>query len=244
MRMPELTLKQGDINWLLFNSQDHITQEIMRTGRWASKEVQTAWEHVKDIENPTVLDIGGNLGAFSVQMGKLLQQKGSGTVHAFEPQRILFYQLNSNMLLNQLDNVHAYNVAVSNESGKMEIPQVDYVKSTNYGSLSISEEFRKHQRGEDTDGIVFYGYEWVDVVTLDDMYDTVDFIKVDVEGWELEVFKGATQLLERSKCPVIFEVWNREWYKEKSELTQQYMMDLGYSLKKSGNEIIATHKNL
>ena len=56
---------------------------------------------------PLVLDIGANLGAYAIPVAKKIAS-ARGVVYAYEPQRIVYYQLCGNIFLNSLDNVHAF----------------------------------------------------------------------------------------------------------------------------------------
>ncbi len=88
-----------------------------------------------------MLDIGANLGAYSIPLAKSMRDVG-GVLMAFEPQRILYYQLCGNVVLNRLDNFIAINKAVGDYDGDIEIPEINYENNTNIGAFSLDKTYR------------------------------------------------------------------------------------------------------
>jgi FkbM family methyltransferase len=89
-----------------------------------------------------VLDIGANLGTFCIPLARKIPKL---KFHAFEPQRIVNYQLCANVIINGLDNVYTYELALSNEDADVELAMPDYAKETNIGAFSIDAEVRKNE---------------------------------------------------------------------------------------------------
>lgn len=143
----------------------------------------------------TVFDIGANIGLWT--MGTALRAGSKSKIHAFEPFRRNFERLTTNLNLNNLKWVSCEQIAISDFVGTT----VFYVpKANNSGLGSLG-----HRSGID---------EWVDVpvTTLDAHCEKhrirqVHFLKVDVEGAELKVFRGGQQLLADPSGPlIVFEV--------------------------------------
>ena len=196
-----------------------------------------------------MIDAGANIGGFTVPIAQAL--KSNGRVFCFEPQRIVFQQLCANIFINELDNVFVHNVALGDVSGTIEIPELDFHSSANVGGFSVDEEIRKNIEDDARLGrtfnnkIIENNKISVPIVPLDsyEIFSQVSFIKVDVEGFELEFFRGARNtIISNGYPPIVFELWeNKEWYTEKAEKTTAYLVELGYSFEKFGREILAQH---
>jgi FkbM family methyltransferase len=145
----------------------------------------------------TALDIGANIGAHALPMAKVAG--GKGRVFAFEPTDYAFGKIKRNAELNPdiADNLHLSQTLLAKsslESRPQAIPS----------SWSLAEE-----GGEvhPVHGGTFNSLAQADVLALDDFLgarsvDRVDFIKLDVDGYEIDVLEGASGTL-RSHRPVI-----------------------------------------
>ena len=73
----------------------------------------------------------------------------------------------------------------------------------------------------------------------------INLIKVDVEGFELEFFVGASETIRKNNFPpIIFELWSgKSWYEEKAEKTKRILCDFGNSFNGFGKEIFAQNPN-
>jgi FkbM family methyltransferase len=129
----------------------------------------------------TVVEVGANIGLLTVPFARLVAP--GGKVIAFEPQRIVYQMLCGNLALNAIINVFAHNSAIGREPGSITVPPVDYAKVGNFGGVSL----RGRKEGET-----------VPLLTIDSLsLDRCDFMKIDVEGMELDVLQGAAHTLEQ-----------------------------------------------
>jgi FkbM family methyltransferase len=150
--------------------------------------------------DPVVIDVGANFGCFSLALAPLAGPHGQ--VHAFEAQRVIFNMLCGSVALNGLTNVHCHHVAVGDHEGRIEVPQFDYDKRMNFGSVefgTMQRERLDQARGQDP-----RRREYVRLAALDSFrFERVDLLKIDAEGMELEVLAGAAETIGRCR-PVIF----------------------------------------
>lgn len=144
-----------------------------------------------------IFDIGANVGWFSVQFAK---NDSSAGVYAFEPIEDTFRWLKKNAVLNETPNLKLYNFGLGNESGPVEFfvyPECSGGSSMADNSKRSSVEKIKCQ-----------------IKRMDDFCDEAnvwpDFIKCDVEGAELFVFKGGSKAIDKSK-PIIVTEMLRKW---------------------------------
>jgi FkbM family methyltransferase len=122
----------------------------------------------------TVLDIGANIGAHTVELSRLAGS--TGAVHAFEPQRLMFQLLCANVALNSCGNVFTHHVAVGAVGGVSLVPALDPETAANFGALSLPDALQG---------------ETVPLVTVDGLaLPACHMIRIDVEGMETEVLRG------------------------------------------------------
>lgn len=168
-------------------------------------EYNSAISYVKKFR--TAIDLGGNLGIMSSRMVVDFE-----FVHSFEP---LFYDyLIKNV---PADNIKVYPYAVGNEV-KSEVMRVGHYHS---GGSNIVKKKEKNE-----------SYKTVDVVTVDSYNITdVDFIKIDVEGYEWFAIQGASETIRTYQPVLLVEL--KETNKYYTEINN-FFNDLGYSKKTAG----------
>lgn len=157
---------------------------LTRYGEFAESENRLMARFLKT--GSVALDVGANVGTVTMALANAVGVNGQ--VYAFEPQKTIFQYLSANMVLNNFAHVSCFNKAVSDKVGTIQIPDIDYQKGTNFGAVRLDAE----RPGE------------VDVVAIDDLaLPRCDLIKIDVEGMEPHVLKGAEQTMERFE-PIVY----------------------------------------
>ena len=142
-------------------------------------------------ENATCVDVGCHQGAI---LDKMMAYAGRGKFYAFEPLPHLFEGLKERYQHHK--NVTLYNTALSDTVGKSSF---NYV-ITNPGYSGLIK--RRYDRPEEQDTEITVETDLLDNLLKD---DSVDLIKVDVEGAEEKVLLGAKQIIKRDKPLIIFE---------------------------------------
>jgi FkbM family methyltransferase len=147
----------------------------------------------------SVLDVGANMGFFTVAVGHRLN--GTGKVLAIEPMPQNLTALRKNVAVNHLKNVEIVACGVNKEPGEL---QMDISPTATTGNAAVKW----------TDDMPFQVVtETVPVHRLDDLMaqhglDKVDLLKIDIEGFEWFAFQGAPTLLAERR-PVILMELNR-----------------------------------
>jgi FkbM family methyltransferase len=173
---------------LWFNTSDREMGLTMTSGQYESQSV----ESLKKIIRPGMrcIDVGAHIGFYTCLLASLVGE--SGRVYAFEPMPSSFELLLKNIEENQFQQmVQAYQRACSDGSGNLTVSK-------------ISNMFVVGQVG---------GAERVaaEAVRLDDVIeDTIDFVKLDVEGHETAVVRGMMSIIARDK-PIILSEINEYW---------------------------------
>jgi FkbM family methyltransferase len=165
----------------------------------------------------TFVDIGAHIGTYSI-----LLHKHCKTVHAFEAQKSTFDCLTIGICVNNAFNIETHNLALGSKEDTLTLYQV----SEDGGCSSVRQEVSMNM------GLPVTDTETVKVKTLDSFnLKNVDFLKIDVEGYELEVIKGASMtLVDNDFPPFIFEAWPDAWYREDRESLLAFVRGLGYKV--------------
>ena len=148
-------------------------------------EMEIIKENVKPGDN--VIDVGANLGFFTLPLSRFVGDKGR--VFSFEPEPENFRALEKNILINKLQNVTLENLAISNENGTTKL-----FISEDHGAHTIFEQTSHKVTGKSIDTHTMR----LDDYFLEKSIDEISFIKIDVEGVEFEVLKGMKNLLEKN----------------------------------------------
>lgn len=191
-----------------------------RARRFAKVHETFECQFVKDCisSGSLVLDIGANKGAFTYWLSEAVGK--TGKVHSFEPQPSMVAELNRMSAAVRFQNVNVHPIALSDSLGTATL-HVPF----NHTCASLESETDIAEDGE--------SYE-VELATLDDYLNQlelngpIDFIKCDVEGHELSVFKGATQTLKSSRPLLLFESFVPHSDASKNPVFE-FLSDLGYA---------------
>jgi FkbM family methyltransferase len=197
-KMPFVANFDGNIK-IYVSLSDHIESQIFWQGVQEGDRGEVKLLKSLFAPNHTFIDVGGNIGVFSLIAAKRLT---SGKVHTFEPSAYHLEKLRANLLLNKFDNVRVHPVALSNQSqsSKLYFPPSNASFLTNTGMAS---QFRFDQPPSNTEDIK--------CVRLDDYREfinlhCVDLIKIDVEGAEIDVLSGAIETIRTYRPHVVMEI--------------------------------------
>jgi FkbM family methyltransferase len=147
------------------------------------------WNSLK--AGSTIFDVGANIGLTTLLFSKVVP---SSVVYSFEPGPKAFACLSETLRRNEVSTERAYNFGLSDRPGHLKFFEAQMLA----GSYAITED-HPHQAVANIN---------IEVKTIDDFVaenkiDKLDFIKVDVEGFESEVIKGARKTL-RDLQPRVF----------------------------------------
>lgn len=206
---PFVELTESRYGPMLYPPRDqYVGRSFKEYGQFSQGEFDLFTQFVG--EGAIVLDVGANIGAHTVPLAQLVGS--GGVVVAFEPQPVLHKILCANLVLNSVPNVLTYGIALGDSEGTCIFPALDYSQPYNFGGVSMD--------------MVEEG-ETVPLGRLDGFQlDRVDFLKLDVEGHESEVLKGAAETIERCR-PIMYIENDRA---DKSAELIQNLFDMGYRL--------------
>src|SRR5262245_7059011 len=145
-------------------------------------------------QGDTAVDIGANIGYYTLILARLVGN--TGQVYAFEPDPQNFSLLKQNVEINGYKNVVLVNAALSNQPGTVKL----YLCDENRGDHRIY-PCEDNRLVIEVPAVVANAY-------FQDLQGEVHFVKVDVQGAEGKVFGGMEQVLRRSPaCQIMFEFW-------------------------------------
>jgi len=208
-------LVRGKEGLFLANKNDRfIGRALIEYGEFS--DIQ--WNRMKPFLNSgdVIIDVGANIGGHTISFANHVG--ANGEVWAFEPQPIIFQNLCANVALNALQNVKTFLAGCGAEAKNIEIPFIDYNQRHNFGSLGIDDYDDKNK--------LIKAAQNIPIMRLDDVFnaDRLAMIKIDVEGMELQVLKGAENIIKEFK-PVLYVENDRE---DLSAELLSYILDLGY----------------
>jgi len=168
-------------NHILFSGYEgEYVFEKIKTGNFYEQELLEKWTQSISSDS-VVFDIGANLGNHSVYFAKICNAE---QVYSFEPIKKNFDLLQRNCADNHCTQVHLYNIGLGEKNSRASMQD----NVANFGAIELN---------EDTTGDI-------EIYALDEMdIPAPDFVKIDVEGFEVKVLRGMKKIIAKSN-PVIW----------------------------------------
>ncbi|MCB1087793.1 MAG: FkbM family methyltransferase [Verrucomicrobiae bacterium] len=201
----------GRYGYQVFNKNDRfVGRAVEKYGEFSEAECTLFRQLCRP--GDLVVEVGSNIGTHTLALSQFVGPKGR--VIAFEPQRIVFQTLCATLALNSVTNVEAHQMAVGEARGELPLPEFRYDLEGNFGGIAVDQ----FQEGKP-----------VPVVTLDEFLPSLPrlrLLKIDVEGMEERVIRGARRIIETHR-PFLYVENDRV---EKSPELIDAIRSLGYRL--------------
>jgi FkbM family methyltransferase len=180
------------------------------------------------------LDCGANVGVHTIEWAKYMHKWGS--VIAIEAQERIYYALAGNVAINNCLNATAVWGAVGRENAEIKIPVPNYLAPSSFGSLELKHSATNEYIGQAIDyseeNMASIQQRAIDSFGL----QRLDFIKIDVEGMELDVLAGASNVIQTFQPIMMIEIIKSDRAKIEAVLKSQ-----GYEVFPLGINILAVH---
>ncbi|MBC7850498.1 MAG: FkbM family methyltransferase [Chitinophagaceae bacterium] len=204
--------------YLLPNLTENLAFDVFINGIYEKETNDFLVEHIP--QNAIVLDIGANIGTICIPLAK---RRKDIRVYCVEASPFVFEYLKTNVELNGLtDQIFCHNLAITDQDGA-QLPFYSDPEKFGKGSLApIFADVAVMVNGMSLDSFVNF-------LKL----PRVDFIKIDIEGYEYAAFKGGHTILSSPVAPsILFEFvdWAEEFSKVAKGSAQKILSDYGYSL--------------
>jgi O-antigen biosynthesis protein len=176
------TTRYGE--FCVFTDSDLISRSLLQYGEWAQCEIDILGQFIS--RGDAVVDAGAYIGTHTVAFSLMVGSQG--TVHSFEPNRHAKALLDLNVLANSPNNVTVHETALGETRSRAKIESGG---DKNFGATRIHSIRKTAKTG-------------IAVETLDSLQlRKLEFVKADVEGWEMSLVRGATATIASFR-PVIF----------------------------------------
>jgi FkbM family methyltransferase len=172
-----------------------------------------------------VVDIGAHIGSYALMASE--KTGAGGKIIAVEPEAENYKNLLENINLNNLENVIPVNIALSDRDGQEK--------------LYINSQSTCHSLSPDNGQAAATAF--VKTKTLDSLLkelkiEKIDIIKIDTEGWETHILKGALETLKNNPKAKLFIASYH--YPGETEEVQNFLQKMGFNTKIRYADIIVT----
>ena len=178
------------------NSNDiGIAYPLLKSGIYEEYETETFKNLLQS--NTIFIDIGANIGYYTLIAASKIKD---GQIYSFEPVKANYKLLTKNIKINNINNVKAFQKAISNRNGKIKI----FIDGTNLGNHSLAKN-NVIDKTESTE---------VETIRLDSFFNNLEeiieedfLIKIDTQGAEGLIVEGAHNLLLNKNIKILMEFW-------------------------------------
>lgn len=211
--MLDVTIAYG-LTYLFPTGDSAVGLSLRNHGEFARPEADliSAYLDHAPVE-PTFIDVGANIGAICLPVAA---RHAGAKVIALEAQRRIHGVLCANALNNRLFNVECHHLAAGPREGLMSFPSFPLTTRRNFGDVGST-------------GHASAQSEPVQVRALDTFVEEpVAFVKIDVQGAEIDVLEGSKGLIARHKPALLLEVTRSK--PDETARVAAFMQSLGYRL--------------
>lgn len=212
-------LVHRDLKYTIF-TYDCISKNLIDGREWESHILKFMEMYIEPEFN--CIDVGANFGYHTLELSKITK----GKIFAFEP------QIQNNMLCavnisnNSINNVTLYKYAVGDKIQEIKLPIMNILESKNYQNMGdVSVNYN-----------VGTNYSTSFEVPIDAIPDItnipIHFVKLDVQGYELNSLNGMRQLLQRDKPTLIVEFEDHQLIKlgRSGKDVLEYLQSINYHI--------------
>ena len=209
-----IKFKLHDI-YLELNIRDSIDREIFFNKYYEEEQIKILTNFIIKYSATHFIDVGANIGVYSIRISKQFPHL---KVFAVEPHQYAFSRLENNIRINNLTkNVVALNCALSNREGHARLSSHKRFKTNQSGGAKISEDGNLSITQKLGDDLFNFSNQTV-------------AIKIDVEGFEINVLKGLNNLFKNNNICLQIEIFEKNFLQ-----VSRYLENMNFKLIHSDN---------
>lgn len=237
-----VTTSQG--RFLIANRNETIQRTLLEQGAFEPLAANVAIA-VSRLIPGSIIDIGANIGTFTVPVAKA---RPDALVVAVEPQQFVFRHLCANTLLNRLNNTALLQAAIgsADRGVSVKVPRFNIYEEVYTGSVSLDKEvmeIRSRIPNVAEPNVRASAHDDISLLSLNQVIGArpVSFIKIDVEGMELEVLQSGEEKIRERRPFLYFEAWTLPDFESHRHKLLSFVRNLGYLVIAAGNDCFAFH---
>jgi FkbM family methyltransferase len=227
----DVTVRHGVASGVKFNAGAYNPDTALGTYEMPVQEVFSQYLKPGDI----FYDIGANVGFFTILAAKIVGY--GGKVYAFEPEPVNASTVRRNAELNNFAHVTVIEKAVSRSTGVEELWLTEYCGGHTLASVGTKVDTKESIT--------------VNTVSIDDLLqqkeiDPPTFVKIDVEGAEIDVLQGMSQTIQECQPIIIYEVDDekKEGLLNKQKEIDDFLLSHGYEIKSLAQSYLGISVNV
>lgn len=212
---PKTIIDCGQMELLVVNPLETIQQSLIKNHQF-EKFTSSFAKKIMEIAPIAgdILDVGANIGTFAIPLARDMVTKRK--IHCFECQKSVFLHLCSHILINQQSEIiEPYYMPLAASVIPIKVPQLDNFQECYTGSVSLDSSvirIRETMQGVAEPTTNCNKFTQLLTSTIDILFNKtpIALIKIDTEGMETSILKGAELVIESSRPYIITESWDLE----------------------------------
>ncbi|MEX2641096.1 MAG: FkbM family methyltransferase [Balneolales bacterium] len=179
-----------------------------------------------DLKGKTIYDLGGYIGILTLYFAKTVGK--SGRVIVYEPNPVNFEKIKNNLSLNGFDHTGLYPIALGAKKGKAKLA----FRRSGTATGSLQEHIKTDILNEEKSMVIDVEVDTLDNQIRNNSLAKPDFVKIDVEGMELDVLLGMQETIKKDKPQIYIEIHGNSTARkiDNAEQVIGFLISYGYTV--------------
>lgn len=216
-----------DLKMYLNPNDMAVAAHIALDGVW-EKEITRAWITAIEPES-VVLDVGANYGYYGLLAGQFTDRHRSKII-MFEANPKIIPYVSKSISINWLnETVKVENLAVSDKKEKLELTVLEnYIGSSSVQTFEKLDTYMHSKMQLEINEKVKIKATSLDLYCREKNIESVDLIKMDIEGYEETAYEGMREIIKKSPKATLFIEFTKDAYDDPQKFYNKLINDFGY----------------